>query len=122
MATLAKDYHAKIQSDGTNIPAEIREEKIKNVLDKTKRETTEEQKAFLKAKLTLEDVRNALKKSANFKAPGLDGITYELWKILDARYITAQKLEKPAFDILGAMLQVYNDIENHGMVPGTGFS
>ncbi|KAJ7023368.1 Endonuclease/exonuclease/phosphatase, partial [Mycena alexandri] len=105
MATLAKDYHEKIQSDGPNIPTAVREEKIKKVLDNTKRETTEEQKTFLKAKLTIEDVRNALKKSANFKAPGLDGIAYELWKILDARYITARKLEKPAFDILGTLLQ-----------------
>ncbi|KAJ7032529.1 hypothetical protein C8F04DRAFT_958812, partial [Mycena alexandri] len=122
MATLAKDYHEKIQAEGPNIPAEIREEKIRRVLDNTKRTTTEEQKAFLKAKLTLEDVRNALKQSANFKASGLDGIAYELWKTLDSRYITAMKLRKPAFNILGAMLTVYNDIETHGMVAGTGFS
>ncbi|KAJ7042636.1 Endonuclease/exonuclease/phosphatase, partial [Mycena alexandri] len=122
MATLAKDYHEKIQSDESNVPTATREEKIKQVLENTKRETTEEQKNLLKAKLTIDDVRNALKKSANFKAPGLDGITYEVWKTLDARHTTAVKLEKPAFDILGAMLRVYNNIETHGMVEGTGFS
>jgi hypothetical protein len=77
---------------------------------------------MLEAKLTLEDVRRALKLSANNKAPGLDGITYELWKTLDSRYQTAISLDKLAFNILNAMLKVYNDIETHGMLKGTGFS
>jgi Reverse transcriptase (RNA-dependent DNA polymerase) len=60
--------------------------------------------------------------SANFKAPGLNGITYELWKTLDARCQTARSLDKPAFDILRAMTQVFNEIETHGIVKGTGFA
>jgi hypothetical protein len=60
--------------------------------------------------------------SSNFRAPGLDGITYEIWKVLHARYETAKSQDKPAFHILSAMHTVYNDIEIHGMVLGTGFS
>ncbi|KAJ7605533.1 Endonuclease/exonuclease/phosphatase, partial [Mycena polygramma] len=122
MATMARDYHNRIQTERSDTPPQVREEKIKTVLERTVRKTTVEQNDTLKAKLTIEDVRHALKMSANFKAPGLDGITYELWKTLDARYQTAISLEKPAFDILGSMLKVYNDIESYGMVPGTGFS
>jgi hypothetical protein len=77
---------------------------------------------MLKAKLTLEDVRRALKLSANNKAPGPDGITYKLWRTLDSRHQTAISLDKPAFNVLDTMLKVYNDIETHGMLTGTGFS
>jgi exonuclease III len=122
MATLARNYHKKIQSDRTDTPTEVREQKIQIVLGRTARKTTEEQNEMLKAKLTLEDVRRAIKLSANNKAPGLDGITYETWKTLDSRFQTAKSLDKPAFNILDAMLRVYNDIETHGMLKGTGFS
>ncbi|KAJ6531215.1 hypothetical protein B0H19DRAFT_848702, partial [Mycena capillaripes] len=122
MASMARDHHNKIQSDRSEIPTSEREEKIKTVLGRTARKTTPEQTENLKTKLTLEDVRQALKLSANFKAPGLDGITYEVWKVLNSRYETAKSLKKPTFDILAAMHKVYNDIETHGMVAGTGFS
>ncbi|KAJ7104119.1 Endonuclease/exonuclease/phosphatase, partial [Mycena belliarum] len=122
MATLARNYHKKLQSDRNDTPPEVREEKITKVLERTATKVTDEQHKMLKAKLTIEDVRLALRKSANGKAPGLDGITYEVWKILDARYQTAISLEKPAFNILSVMLAVYNDIETHGMIYGTGFS
>ncbi|KAJ7643166.1 Endonuclease/exonuclease/phosphatase, partial [Mycena polygramma] len=122
MASMARDYHNRIQKERSDTPEEVREAKIETVLGRTARQTTPEQVETLKKRLTLEDVRQALKMSANFKAPGLDGITYEVWKVLNSRYETAIKLDKPAFDIMGAMHKVYNDIENNGMVEGTGFS
>ncbi|KAJ7022462.1 Endonuclease/exonuclease/phosphatase, partial [Mycena alexandri] len=127
MASMARDYHKKLQADrpanaGTADERRVREEKINIVLDRVQTTTTAEQTEELKKRLTLDDVRNALRQSANFKAPGLDGITYEVWKILNSRYETALKDEKPAFDIIGAMHKVYNDIEINGMVKGTGFS
>ncbi|KAJ7137547.1 hypothetical protein C8R43DRAFT_893515, partial [Mycena crocata] len=122
MATLARNYHNKIQSDRPDITVETREEKIQTVLGRTARKTTEEQNAMLRAKLTIEDIKEAMKQSGNFSAPGLDGISYEIWKTLDGRYKTAISLEETGFNILGAMLRVYNDIETHGLVPKTGFS
>ncbi|KAJ7027443.1 hypothetical protein C8F04DRAFT_965192 [Mycena alexandri] len=127
MASMARDYHKKLQADrpanaGTADGRRVREEKINIVLDRVQTTTTAEQTEELKKRLTLDDVRNALRQSANFKAPGLDGITYEVWKILNSRYETALKDEKPAFDIIGAMHKVYNNIEINGMVKGTGFS
>ncbi|KAJ7087810.1 Endonuclease/exonuclease/phosphatase, partial [Mycena epipterygia] len=122
MATMARNHHNKLQSERTDIPAEARQEKIETVLNRTKTKTTEAQNEMLRAKLTLDNVREALKLSANNKAPGLDGITYEVWKTLDARYQTAVSLDKPAFNIMKTLLRVYNDIETHGMIKGTGFS
>ncbi|KAJ7613861.1 hypothetical protein DFH06DRAFT_917367, partial [Mycena polygramma] len=122
MANMACKYHDTIQSDRTRTPRRVREEKIETVLGRTARKTTDEQNELLRRRLTLEDVRYALRKSANYKAPGLDGITYEIWKILDQRYESLNAAGKPAFNILAAMLRVYNDIEKYGMVKGTGFS
>jgi hypothetical protein len=117
MATMARNYHNKIQFDRRDTPNEAREAVIETVLNRTARKTTPEQNEELKRQLTRTDIKNSLKLSANNKAPGLDGITYEVWKILDARYETAVSLEKPAFDVLSSLLTVYNDIESNGMVP-----
>ncbi|KAJ7108889.1 hypothetical protein C8R43DRAFT_905186, partial [Mycena crocata] len=122
MAKMARDYHNRLQADRPDTEPTVREEKIKTVLGRTAKKVTPEQAETLKARLTLEDVRVALRLSANHKSPGLDGILYELWKTLDARYQTAVSLKNPGFNILKAMLQVYNDIEIHGMVKGTRFS
>jgi hypothetical protein len=73
MATLARNYHNKLQSERDDTPTQVREEKINTVLGRTSRTVTPEQAASLKAQLTIDDVRAALKLSANFKAPGLDG-------------------------------------------------
>ncbi|KAJ7083533.1 Endonuclease/exonuclease/phosphatase, partial [Mycena epipterygia] len=122
MATMGRNYHNKIQAERTGTLKHIREEKIQTVLGRTTTTTTPAQKESLRTNLTLEDVRQALKMSANSKAPGLDGITYEIWKIMDQRYESATSAGKPAFNILGSMQRVYNDIEKYGMVKGTGFS
>jgi exonuclease III len=122
MANMARTYHNKLQSERPDSSEEEREEKIQAVLGRTAKKVTEEQAEKLKTRLTNEDVRQALRLSANFKAPGLNGITYELWKTLEARCQTARSLNKPAFDIIDAMRQVFNDIEINGMERGTHFS
>ncbi|KAK6972174.1 Endonuclease/exonuclease/phosphatase [Favolaschia claudopus] len=88
MASLARDYHDNLQSVRPEVPPEVREEKIRTVIGRTARKITEEQKEILQRRLTYEDVQRALKMSANNKAPGLDGIPYEVWRILDDRYRT----------------------------------
>ena len=57
---------------------------------------------------------------ANFLAA--DGITYEVWRVLDQRYESKKADGKHAFDVIGVLHRVYNDIEKYGMVKGTGFS
>jgi hypothetical protein len=112
MANMARDYHNEIQKERTEVQPEIREEKIEKVLGRTTRKVTEEQGDLMKARLTIEEVRYALRRSANYKAPGLDGIPYEVWKVLDQRYESRKKENKKGFDVLGMMHRVYNDIEN----------
>jgi hypothetical protein len=122
MATMACDYHDKIQSERTRVLPQVREEKIRTVLNRITRKVKPEQAESLKNKLTLEDIQYALRKSANSKAPGLDGIVYEVWKILDQRYKSFKATNRPTFDVLGTLLRVYNDIQKFSMVEGTHFS
>jgi hypothetical protein len=101
---------------------DIRDHTIEVVLSRTACKANNGQVRDLSNKLTREDIQEALKLSANGKAPGLNGFTYEFWKILDDRYRTAVSLEKEGFDIIKVLLLVFNDIETNGMVVGTAFS
>ncbi|KAK7016575.1 Endonuclease/exonuclease/phosphatase, partial [Favolaschia claudopus] len=83
MANIARNYHNDIQHDRNNTPPDEREATIQTVLGRTARRLSEEQAETLRKNLTREDVVEALKLSANDKAPGEDGIMYEVWKILD---------------------------------------
>jgi hypothetical protein len=122
MANIARNYHNNIQAERKETPPIDRENTIRRVLGRTARKVTDQQVEDLKRKLTREDVAEALKLSANDRAPGEDGIMYEIWKTLDSRFITLEKEGKPAFDILEALCMVYNDIQTHGMMKNTGFS
>ncbi|KAJ7646302.1 Endonuclease/exonuclease/phosphatase, partial [Mycena polygramma] len=122
MANIARNHHNKIQKQGRDTPPDIRDPTIEVVLQKVIRKTTPEQVETLKRKLDREDVEYALKLSANNKAPGLNGIPYEVWKVLDSRYNTKVAQNKPAFDLIGALHILYNDIEDNGIVFGTGFA
>ncbi|KAJ7487493.1 hypothetical protein B0H11DRAFT_2408084 [Mycena galericulata] len=71
MASMARDYHDRIQSDRARTPRAVREGTIETVLGRIKAKITQSQDELLKKPLTLEDVRYALKLSANHKAPGV---------------------------------------------------
>ncbi|KAJ7077382.1 hypothetical protein B0H15DRAFT_764890, partial [Mycena belliarum] len=122
MATIARNYHNKIQKVRRDTAPDIRDPTIEVVLQRIVRTTTPEQFDYLRKQLTRDDIELALKMSANNKAPGLNGIPYEVWRMLDSRFRTKTAQSKPAFDIIGLLLLLFNDIESHGITPGTGFS
>ncbi|KAJ7101501.1 Endonuclease/exonuclease/phosphatase, partial [Mycena belliarum] len=122
MATIARNYHNKIQKVRRDTAPDIRDPTIEVVLQRVVRKTTLEQFSDLRKQLTRADIELALKLSANNKAPGLNGIPYEVWRMLDSRFRTKTSQDKPAFDIIGLLLLLYNDIESFGITPGTGFS
>ncbi|EEB97152.1 hypothetical protein MPER_03581, partial [Moniliophthora perniciosa FA553] len=67
-------------------------------------------------------VSEALQLSANGKAPGLDGIPFEVWKSLESRYETDLGAEIPSFNVILALAYLFNDIEQHGKLPGSSFA
>lgn len=122
MADIAGNYHNNIQYIRKHISPEIRENHTKDVLGRIRAKVSAEQKLALREQITRLDVQESLRLSANYKAPGLDGIPYEVWKTLNSRFETDARNEKPTFDVLTVLQRVYNDIESHGMTAGTGFS
>ena len=64
-------------------------------------------------------MREAIRKTANDKAPGLDGIPTEFWRSLDDQYLATrnEQPEKRKFDIVQVLTTVFRDIEEHGMDP-----
>ncbi|KAJ3712217.1 hypothetical protein C8R42DRAFT_594865, partial [Lentinula raphanica] len=122
MADMMRDHHEGIQLDEHDANEPDRETAIAHVLEQIEVSITEEANDLLSQKLTDEDVCKALKLSANHKAPGLNGISYEIWKTINARYQNAKAHSKPAFNIIKTLRMVYNEIETFGMAPGTTFS
>ncbi|KAJ3753201.1 hypothetical protein EV360DRAFT_19277, partial [Lentinula raphanica] len=114
MAEMMRDYHAKIQTNEQEPDAEARTQAVVEVLNRVTIQTPEECQEVLGARLAYDDVANALFLSANGKAPGLDGIPYEVYKAINGRFKDDRAHDQPAFDIVGALLAVFNDIEEHG--------
>ncbi|KAJ3925241.1 MAG: hypothetical protein NXY57DRAFT_907330 [Lentinula lateritia] len=122
MAKMMKNHHENLQNDEVPIDEIQREATIGKILGNIHIHLSEESAEELGQILDETDVQEALKLSANYKAPGINGITYEIWKLIHARFKDAKAHNKPAFNIIQTLCRVYNDIELHGMVPETKFS
>lgn len=64
----------------------------------------------------------ALASASNGKSPGLDGIPYELWKILNQRNNNLKKNGSEGFNITETLQRVFNNIETHGICTQTKFN
>jgi hypothetical protein len=73
-------------------------------------------------RLSEQEVLEALKLSKNEISTGVNGLPYELWKVLNDKYVIEAKAEKPTFNIIKVLTKVFNDIEEHGVVPTTNFA
>ncbi|KAJ3805255.1 hypothetical protein F5876DRAFT_52140 [Lentinula aff. lateritia] len=122
MADMMTDYHKNLQYDTHPPNEDARSQSTKEILNNISVQISEKHKHKMGKKLSLEDIDNALKLFANYKAPSLDGICYKIWKLLYARYKNARAHQKPAFNIVQTLTRVYNDIETHGMAQNTRFS
>ncbi|TFY73613.1 hypothetical protein EWM64_g10398, partial [Hericium alpestre] len=74
--------------------------------------------------ITKHDVAQALKSSWNGTATSLNGLPYELWKCLEEHHHTTKKtqLKCPSFNVTAALTAVFQDIQTHGLSPGSSFS
>ena len=122
MANIAQNYHNNVQLIGINRDPSLKEEATQEVLNNIQIWIDPEHFTKLESKMTTGNVLEALRLSANNKAPGLDGIPYEVWKSLKDRSDSVQGTDKKALDIIKVLTMVYNDIETHGIVKGTNFS
>ena len=75
----------------------------------------------LNSLITEEEVRLALKLLDNDKAAGLDGMTYEMWKLI-AQKIEMDEEDNEPFNFIHLMTAAFNDIEQHGTCAGPTFA
>ncbi|KAF8981932.1 hypothetical protein BDQ17DRAFT_1438158 [Cyathus striatus] len=75
----------------------------------------------LAGNLSDDEIRTALKQVPNEKASGLDSIPVELWKWLDAAYLSSHQGEAPSPNIISILNALYSDISSYGVDQSTGF-
>ena len=101
MAEITRKYHNNLQlKQLLDYDLPERREAIREVLQ----QIPESQKfnapeADINNLITTDQVIHALLTSKNGTATGLDGIPYELWKLLHDQHVQLKKLEKPSFNI-----------------------
>jgi hypothetical protein len=72
--------------------------------------------------ISSENVNRALKLSNNGKSPGLDGIPYEFYKMLDILFRQSNGADQKPFDVITFLTSVYVDVETYGMVETCKFN
>ncbi|OJT10530.1 Transposon TX1 uncharacterized 149 kDa protein [Trametes pubescens] len=123
MAEMARAHHDAIQLDGPDVtPPEQREHDIKVSLESIDARLSDDQVEDMGAAISWGDCEHALKFAKTGTAPGLDGIQYEVWKTMHARFVEDSKRERGAFNVLAVLHRAFQDISEHGVVNSTDFA
>ncbi|KAL1945502.1 hypothetical protein VTO73DRAFT_2353 [Trametes versicolor] len=122
MVELAKVYYDGIQCDDRSDLDVPHEEAIRATLEVVAVRLNSAQKEALGRRLSAEDTVNAVMGAAGGKASGLDGLPAELWQALAQRFDWDMKAAKPAFNVVGVLRKVFNDVEREGVVVGSTFA
>ncbi|KAF5378764.1 hypothetical protein D9615_006956 [Tricholomella constricta] len=121
MAETARQYHHDLQQEGL-APNDNTERETAQILGNLKAKLTEAEHTKMGDITGKDEIRKAIKDLPNGKAPGMDGIPHELWKAMLDTHDRDVKNEERAFDIVGIMAALFNDIETEGMEENTDFS
>ncbi|KIK38568.1 hypothetical protein CY34DRAFT_90741 [Suillus luteus UH-Slu-Lm8-n1] len=123
MAEIAKTYHDEIQTKDTMIDEDTkvraRRKALAEIPEAQKLKAPPEQ---MNKTLRDEDILEALMSSKSGTAAGLDGIPYDLWKLLHKQYTETNENNKPAFNIIKTLTLVINDIQTHGVTANSPFT
>ncbi|KAL1941850.1 hypothetical protein VTO73DRAFT_6850 [Trametes versicolor] len=126
MAEMAREHFDGIQVDGPEISRpEQRERDIAEALENVKVRVEQEDKASLAEEVSEEDVELALRMAKTGTAPGLDGLQYEVWKTLHARYVEDSRhpsRASGAVNVVKLLAAAFVDIQRHGVCAETGFA
>ncbi|KAJ7831623.1 hypothetical protein B0H14DRAFT_2365087 [Mycena olivaceomarginata] len=99
MAEMAQAYYDSIQEK--DLPDEYgRMMATEITLERCDVHLSENEYADMDEELTTEDLAEALRLSNNGKAPGMDGIPYEFYKLLNIIFKQSKGSDKEAFDVL----------------------
>ncbi|KAJ7791613.1 hypothetical protein B0H14DRAFT_2314336, partial [Mycena olivaceomarginata] len=120
MAEMARDYHSSIQNK--DLPDEYARMMATEItLEKCGAHLSETEFQEMDKELTVDDVQEALKLSNNGRAPGVDGIPYEFYKMLEILFRQSKGSDHESFNVIGFLRKLYGDIEQYGIVESTKF-
>ncbi len=124
MASMARTHHMNVQRDSPDIkPPEEREVDIATALRSLEAEVRPDQAEDLGGPLTYGECEQSLRLSKNGTAPGLDGVPFELWKILHARHIEdARFADRADFDVVKLLTAAFEDARVYGVSTRTSFA
>jgi len=119
MYTIAAEYHQSLQKAPERQDEDDQKinETLKNITNKLKTDNQEK----LNKQTDEYEIRKAIKASQNGKAPGIDGIPYEFYKVWMKEHKDYKDREgsknpkRPTADIIKILREVYNEIENIGL-------
>lgn len=124
MAEIVATYHKQIQHNDHDPTLGPEWVTLENTLDPVRVKLSEMSKRKLCEDIDEERVREAMKNTNLEKTPGLDGILVKLWKTMDSQFRAKRGVNdaSPRCNIVWALTQVYQDIEEHGMDVEAGFN
>ncbi|KAI9059930.1 DNase I-like protein, partial [Trametes sanguinea] len=124
MAELARKHYDEVQLDGPEIQSEEqRKRDCDKVMEHIKTELTDSQKQMMGDEITWDDCEAALKCAKSATAPGLDGIQYEVWKVLHERFKEdGRHRGRATLDVVTILHEAFRDIQAHGVCEETGFA
>ncbi len=121
MARVAKCHYDGLQRDPDVCRITQKADTVE-ALRTTQVRLRQEDKGDLAKHVTEHEIEAAIRECATGKAPGLDGIPSEIWKIYLSRQKVDERKNKPTFNVLRALKTVFNDIERNGIEENTGFA
>lgn len=124
MAEMARAHHDSIQADSPEVtPPDVREQDIQKVLDSLDATVSNEQAASMASAISYDDCEMALRFAKSGTAPGLDGVQYEVWKTVHARFVEDSRHEgQTTFDVLAIIHAAFDNIQTHGVSDRTAFA
>ncbi len=124
MAEMARTHHMNVQrDDATMKPPHERQADITIALNSLEAKANEAQSEELGKEISYEECVLSLRFVKNGTSPGLDGVPFEFWKSLHARYVEDSRFtNREHFDVVYLLRAAFEDIRLHGVNPKTCFA
>ena len=123
MAAVAKTHYDSLQND-PDLANMNHEDATREALRPMTKALTSRQKGSLAGKIVTEEIEEAIVEAPMWKAPGLDGIPAEVWKLYLKweRHEEETGVDGPRVRLTETLRRVFNDVEEWGVDPTTQFT
>ncbi|KAI0742778.1 Endonuclease/exonuclease/phosphatase, partial [Daedaleopsis nitida] len=124
MCKIAREHHMNLQNDeSASLNSEQRKLDTDECLQSLGTDLSLRQASMMDSKISYNENEIALRFSKNDSAPGIDGIPYEVWKTVHARFVEDSRHEdREAFDVLLVLTAAFRDVQEHGLAKGSRFN